>query len=72
MYNIILISPIGRSDPGPGSEPKVQSTHHLDLDLQKWVQVHLSMARTLGPIGSVRSGPRSARVRTELRTVYSQ
>ena len=61
-----------RSRSRPGLTPGVWSTHHLDLDLQKWVQSTLSLARTLGPMGSVRSGPGSARARTGLRTVYSQ
>ena len=39
------------------SEPKVQSTHHLDLALQNWVRSTLALAWTLGTMGSVRSGP---------------
>ena len=52
------------------SDPKVRSTHHLDLDLAKLGPVHPPLARTLGPIGSVWSGPRSARARTGPWTVY--
>ena len=54
------------------SDPKVQSTHYLDLDLQNWVRSTLSLAQTLGPMGSVRTGPRSVRARTGPRTVYPQ
>lgn len=39
----------------PGSNPKVRSTHCLDLDLENWVRSNLSLARTLGPMGSVRT-----------------
>ena len=61
-----------RSRSGPGLTPGVWSTHHLDLDLQKRVWSTLSLARTLGPMGLVQSGPGSARARTGLQTVYNK
>ena len=46
------------------SGPKVQFTHHLDLDLQIWVRS--TLARTLRPtMGSVWFKPRSVRARTK-------
>jgi hypothetical protein len=70
--NIIFIYSVytGPVQVRPGSDPKVRSTHHPDLDLQNLGPVHPPLTRTLGPMGSVRSGPRSVRARTGLRTVY--
>src|SRR5271168_695681 len=61
---------VSRSGSGPGPTPRSSSLTNEDLDLRNWVRSTLSLARTLGPMGSVRSGHRSERARTDPRTVY--
>jgi hypothetical protein len=47
---------VSRSRSGPGLTPRSSSLTNEDLDLRNWVRSTLSLAQTLGPMGSVREG----------------
>ena len=71
VTNSIKMNQKSRSGPGPNRVRPQGSVHSAPgPGPTKLGPVHLSLARTLRPMGSVRSGPRSARSRTEPRTIY--